>query len=80
MDAVSLALFAAGRDRLINIGEPLQSEPYVIVVPAHVPKLLAAINETLADLADDGTLAAIKRAVVRGRSDTMTRRHGDTGE
>ena len=60
VDAVSLALFAAGQDRLKTIGEPLQSEPYVIVVPAHAPKLLVAINATLADLAADGTLAAIQ--------------------
>ena len=60
VDAVSLALFDAGKDRLVTVGEPLQSDPYVIVVPVHSPKLLAAINETLADLAADGTLAAIK--------------------
>ena len=66
VDAVSLALFAAGKDRLINVGEPLQSEPYVIVVPAHAPKLLEAINETLADLAADGTLAAIKARWLEG--------------
>ena len=66
VDAVSLALFAAGKDRLITIGEPLQSEPYVIVVPAHAPKLLAAINETLADLAADGTLAAIQARWLEG--------------
>jgi ABC-type amino acid transport substrate-binding protein len=53
-------LFAPGKHRLITVGEPLQSEPYVIVVPAHAPKLLAAINVTLAELAADGTLAAIK--------------------
>jgi polar amino acid transport system substrate-binding protein len=66
VDAVSLALFAAGRDRLITIGEPLQSEPYVIVVPAHAPKLLAAINAALADLEADGTLAAIKARWLEG--------------
>ena len=70
VDAVSLALFAAGQDRLITIGEPLQSEPYVIVVPAHAPKLLAAINETLADLAADGTLAAIQERWLEGDAET----------
>ena len=60
VDAVSLALFDAGKNRLVTIGEPLQSDPYAIVVPVNAPKLLAAINETLADLAADGTLAAIK--------------------
>ena len=66
VDAVSLALFDAGQDRLITIGEPLQSEPYVIVMPAHARKLLAAINETLADLAADGTLAAIQARWLEG--------------
>ena len=66
VDAVSLALFAAGKDRLTTIGEPLQSEPYVIVVPAHSPKLLPAINATLADLAADGTLAAIQARWLEG--------------
>jgi ABC-type amino acid transport substrate-binding protein len=66
VDAVSLALFDAGKDRLITIGEPLQSEPYVIVVPAHAPKLLAAINAALADLAADGTLAAIQARWLEG--------------
>ena len=60
VDAVSLALFTAGKDRLAAVGEPLQSEPYVIVVPAHAPKLLAAINAALADMSADGSLAAIK--------------------
>jgi ABC-type amino acid transport substrate-binding protein len=66
VDAVSLALFDAGKDRLVTVGEPLQSDPYVIVVPAHSPKLLAAINATLADLAADGTLAAIQARWLEG--------------
>jgi polar amino acid transport system substrate-binding protein len=66
VDAVSLALFEAGKDRLVTVGEPLQSEPYVIVVSAHAPKLLAAINATLADLAADGTLAAIQARWLQG--------------
>jgi ABC-type amino acid transport substrate-binding protein len=66
VDAVSLALFAAGKDRLITIGEPLQSDPYVIVVPAHAPKLLAAINATLAEMSTDGTLAAIQARWLEG--------------
>ncbi len=60
VDAVSLALFDAGKDRLIIVGEPLQSDPYVIVVPANAPKLLGAINEALAALEADGTLAQIR--------------------
>ncbi len=71
VDAVSLALFEAGKGRLSVIGEPLQSEPYVIVVPVHAPKLLAAINATLAEMSADGTLAAIKARWLEG--DTVTR-------
>jgi ABC-type amino acid transport substrate-binding protein len=66
VDAVSLALFKAGKDRLITVGEPLQSEPYVVVVPAHAPKLLAALNATLAEMAADGSLAAIKARWLEG--------------
>ena len=60
VDAVSLALFDAGKGNLVAIGEPLQSDPYVIVVPVNAPKLLGAINETLAALEVDGTLAQIR--------------------
>lgn len=60
VDAVSLALFAAGKDALSVIGEPLQSDPYVIVVPVNAPKLLGAINGALAALEADGTLAQIR--------------------
>jgi len=60
VDAVSLALFTAGKDKLSAIGEPLQSDPYVIVVPANAPKLLGAINGALAALEADGTLAQIR--------------------
>ena len=60
VDAVSLALFEAGKDHLITVGEPLQSDPYVVVVPANAPKLLGATNEALAALEADGTLAQIR--------------------
>jgi ABC-type amino acid transport substrate-binding protein len=66
VDAVSLALFEAGEGRLITVGGPLQSEPYVIVVPANAPKLLEAVNKALAELAADGTLAAIKARWLEG--------------
>ena len=68
IDAVSLALFDAGKGDLIAIGEPLQSDPYVIVVPVNAPKLLDAINETLAALEADGTLAAIRARWLDGTS------------
>ena len=82
VDAVSLALFDAGKDRLVTVGKPLQSDPYVIVVPVHSPKLLAAINATLADLAADGTLAAIQARWLAGEGSgdaaTGDVGHGDT--
>ncbi len=62
VDAVSLALFDRGKGALATVGEPLLSDPYVIVVPANEPKLLAAIDDALAALAADGTLAQIRAA------------------
>ena len=66
VDAVSLALFAPGKGRLTAVGEPLQSEPYVVVVPANAPKLLEAVDKALAELAADGTLATIKARWLEG--------------
>jgi polar amino acid transport system substrate-binding protein len=60
VDAISLALFDKGRGRLMPIGEPLRSDPYVAIVPIDAPKLLAAINEALAALEADGTLSQIR--------------------
>jgi ABC-type amino acid transport substrate-binding protein len=60
VDAVSLALFDQVGE-LVIVGEPLYSNPYVIVVPANAPRLLAAVNQALADLTRDGTLAELKR-------------------
>jgi polar amino acid transport system substrate-binding protein len=75
VDAVSLALFAAGKERLVTVGEPLQSEPYVVVVSVHAPKLRAAVDEALAQLAADGTLDAIKARWLNdaGRGDAVPR-------
>jgi polar amino acid transport system substrate-binding protein len=66
VDAVSLALVGAGKDELIAVGEPLHSEPYVVVMPAHAPKLLAAVDQALAALEADGTLTAIKARWLEG--------------
>lgn len=60
VDAVSLAMFDRANDALRPVGEPLRADPYVIVVPPDAPRLLAAVNEALAALADDGTLAKLK--------------------
>lgn len=61
VDAVSLALFDQGEARLVAVGAPLVSDPYVIVVPVNAPKLLGAINEALAALEADGTLARLRQ-------------------
>jgi polar amino acid transport system substrate-binding protein len=60
VDAVSLALFDQGKGALMPAGEPLLSDPYVIVVPVGAPKLLAAINDSLAAMEADGTLTQIR--------------------
>lgn len=58
VDAISLALHpAAGRLRIA--GEPLVSDPYVIVLPVGAPELLAEVNAALAALKSDGTLDRI---------------------
>lgn len=59
VDAVSLALYPR-RAELVTAGEPVASEPYVVVVPRDAPDLLRAINQALAALAADGSLAEIQ--------------------
>lgn len=56
VDAISLALH--GGD-LLTVAV-VASDPYVIVVPRNAPELLRAINDALAALAADGTLADIQ--------------------
>ncbi len=58
IDAVSLDLYRGGE--LAAVGAPLHSDPYVVVVPAHSPGLLAALNNALAGLQSDGTVAALR--------------------
>ena len=58
VDAVTLALYHGGK--LEQVGPPLHSDPYVVVVPARSPRLLEAINTALAGLDADGTLAALR--------------------
>jgi len=60
VDAVSLALFNRAGHDLIIVGEPLQPDPYVVVVPVDAPDLLGAVNEALAVLENDGTLTRLK--------------------
>ncbi len=59
-DAVSLALFAPGRGKLVAVGEPLESAPYVAVVPVDAPKLRQALDDAIIALRADGTLATIE--------------------
>jgi polar amino acid transport system substrate-binding protein len=59
-DAISLALFNRGGGDLVAVGEPLRSDPYVVVVPAGSPLLLADVNRVLAAMESDGTLAALR--------------------
>ncbi len=60
VDAVSLALFDPDGVQIRPVGEMLESDPYVIVLPVDAPKLQGAINEALAAIAADGTLDALK--------------------
>ncbi len=60
VDAVSLALFTRVDGRLRSVGQPLRTEPYVVVMPMDAPQLRTRVNEALAVLAADGTLAALK--------------------
>ena len=60
VDGISLALFDPQGALLVPVGAPLVSDPYVILLPVGAPKLLEAINDALADLEADGTLAELK--------------------
>jgi ABC-type amino acid transport substrate-binding protein len=59
-DAISLALYDKNGGTFVVLGAPLRSDPYVIVVPAGAPQLLADLNRALESLEQDGTLAAIR--------------------
>jgi polar amino acid transport system substrate-binding protein len=59
-DAISLALFNKSGGDLVVVGAPLRSDPYVVVIPAGSPLLLADLNRTLEGMEADGTLAAIR--------------------
>ena len=64
VDAISLATYAQAA-QLAAVGEPLVSDPYVVVVPADAPDLLRAVNEALRALESDGTLDAIRARWLR---------------
>ncbi len=62
VDAISLAMFAqqGAGSHLVSVGQPLRSDPYAIVLPIDAPELLRQVNEALAALQADGTMAQIK--------------------
>jgi ABC-type amino acid transport substrate-binding protein len=59
VDAISLALHA-GSSLLRVVKEPVESDPYVIVLPVAAPELRSAVNDALAALEADGTLDEIR--------------------
>ena len=64
VDAISLATYTRA-GQLVAVGEPLVSDPYVVVVPADAPDLLRAVNDALRALESDGTLDAIRARWLR---------------
>jgi ABC-type amino acid transport substrate-binding protein len=63
IDAISLALYHGGD--LAPVGPPLRSDPYVVVVSARAPHLLKLVNEALAGLQADGTIARLRAKWLR---------------
>lgn len=64
VDAISLALHAQS-GKLAAVGEPLVSDPFVVVVPADAPDLLEAVDEALRALESDGTLDRLRNQWLR---------------
>jgi len=60
VDAISVLQFQYERGGVRAVGAPLVSVPYVIAVPRRAPRLLAAVNEALMALQEDGTLARLE--------------------
>jgi ABC-type amino acid transport substrate-binding protein len=57
-DGVALRSFAKGQPLKV-VGEPFSKEPYAFAVPRGDQRLLQRINQTLRDMEQDGTYAAI---------------------
>jgi ABC-type amino acid transport substrate-binding protein/phage tail protein X len=57
-DGMALRNFAQGQP-LNVVGEPFSKEPYAFAVPKGDERLLQRINQTLRDMAQDGTYASI---------------------
>ncbi len=64
VDAISLALYSQAA-QLSPVGEPLLSDPYVVVVAHDAPDLLTAVNQALRTLESDGTLNALRERWLR---------------
>jgi ABC-type amino acid transport substrate-binding protein len=61
VDGVSAWQFAGREAGVRPLEGAVVSDPYVIVLPIRSPGLLQAVNEALAELQADGTLAALRR-------------------
>ena len=64
VDAISLALHPRAAE-LAAVGEPLISDPYVVVVPADAPDLLDAVNRALRQLESAGELETLRQRWLR---------------
>jgi ABC-type amino acid transport substrate-binding protein len=60
VDAISAYAFLMSHPGLRLAGPPLNPEPYVIAVSLNSPELLRQLQQTLAAMQADGTLAALK--------------------
>jgi polar amino acid transport system substrate-binding protein len=61
IDAISLDLFDRDGGHLVAVGPPLVSDPYAIVLPHDADALRKAVDDALAALKADGTLARIRQ-------------------
>jgi polar amino acid transport system substrate-binding protein len=64
VDAISLLMHPAAGE-LVAVGEPLVSDPYVVVVAADAPDLLEAVNDALRELERDGRLEGLRQKWLR---------------
>jgi len=60
VDAISAYDYLQGHPALKVTGPPLEPEPYVIAVSIKSQTLLRAIDQTLAAMEADGSLAALR--------------------
>jgi polar amino acid transport system substrate-binding protein len=64
VDAISLLMHPAAEE-FVAVGEPLVSDPYVVVVAADAPDLLQAVNGALRKLEGDGRLERLRQQWLR---------------